>query len=552
MAMAWLALDGGDPRPVAPWSTASSRSTSTTLRVKPWRACGAAGTLVAQAVVGQVGWRFRRASSRPSPRAFPGSSLVYERIVGEGRVLTRPDAALALSFVQGRDGLSVTLGGRIAYVTPDELLARQAYDKGVEVPGLQFSVGLDTPVALAIVADRLGVTVRDVLDHATLRRFRVERVVPGVAASPPVTADTLTDADVRTAAVAAGAYLARGVDAQGRFRYLVDAPTNRTLGGYDWPRHAGSTYFLAQSAAPSPGRTRPSAQAALRAAALLRDHATEDCGGRRCIGDGNQVDVGSTALTVLSYVEVARTRLDPGYRALIPPLTDFLRSQQRPDGEFMHEYDRQARRPIDVQLLYYSGEAALALSRAHALLGDPRDLDAATRALERLIGPAWSFFGSRYYWGEEHWTCQTMGDLWRRAPDRRALDFCIGWQDFTRKLQYRTGDTMLDADGAFGFGPVVTPRLTPAGSRTEAAVATLEAARDAGLPVSELAALDEQIRRSLALLIRHQLRPGPKHLFADPAAVDGAIPGSEVDWQLRIDYDQHAGSAMVRYLERSR
>jgi hypothetical protein len=507
-----------------------------------------AGALVAQAVVAKVG--DVPPSLESALAAKTGSSLVYERIVGEGPVLTRPEAAFALSFVQGHDGLSATLNGHIAYVTPDELLARQAYDKGVEVPGLAFSIGLDTPVALAIVADRLGVTVRDVLDHATVRRFRVERVVPGAAPSPPVTAETLTDADVRAAAIAAGGYLARGVDAQGRFRYLVDAPTNRTLGGYDWPRHAGSTYFLAQAAALS--GDAGIGQAALRAAAYLRDHATIDCGGRRCIGDGNQADVGSTALTVLADVEMARTHLDPSYRAVIPPLTDFLRSQQRPDGEFMHEYDRQGRRPIDVQLLYYSGEAALALSRAHALLGDPRDLDAATRALAHLVGPAWSFFGSRYYWGEEHWTCQAMGDLWARAPDRRALDFCIGWQDFTRKLQYRAGDTMLDADGAFGFGPVVTPRLTPAGSRTEAAVATLEAAREAGVAPSELAALDDQIRRSLALLIRHQLRPGPKHLFADPAAVEGAIPGSEVDWQLRIDYDQHAGSAMVRYLQRSR
>jgi hypothetical protein len=507
-----------------------------------------AGSLVAQAVVAQVGDVPPTLESAIA--SHTGSSLVYERILAEGPVLTHPEAAFALSFVQGHDGLSTTFGGHTAYVTPDELLARQAYDKGVEVPGLAFSVGLDIPVALAMAADRLGVTVRDLIAHATFRRFRVERVVPGASASPPLTAETLTDADVRGAAIAAGAYLARGVDAQGRFRYLVDAPTNRTLGGYDWPRHAGSTYFLAQAAALS--GDAGIGQAALRAAAYLRDHATGDCGGRKCIGDGDQVDVGSTALTVLADVEVARTKLDPGYRAIIPALTDFLRSQQRADGEFMHEYDRHQGRPVDIQLLYYSGEAALALSRAHALLGDPRDLDAATRALAHLVGPAWSFFGSRYYWGEEHWTCQAMGDLWSRAPDRRALDFCIGWQDFTRKLQYRTGDTMLDADGAFGFGTVVTPRLTPAGSRTEAAVATLEAAREAGVAPSELAELDEQIRRSLALLIRHQLRPGPKHLFADPAAVEGAIPGSEVDWQLRIDYDQHAGSAMVRYLERNR
>jgi hypothetical protein len=218
----------------------------------------------------------------------------------------------------------------------------------------------------------------------------------------------------------------------------------------------------------------------------------------------------------------------------------------------MHEYDRDANSPVDVQLLYYSGEAALALSRAHTLLGDGRDLDAATRALSYLVGPGWRFLGSRYYWGEEHWTCQAMDDLWDRSPEQTrltALDFCLRWQAFSRKLQFGAGDTSFDADGAYGFGPLITPRLTPAGSRTEAALATLEAAKHAGTAPAELSVLEHQIRRTLALLLRHQLGHRFQYLFADPGAVGGAVPGSEVDWQLRIDYAQHAGCAMVRFLE---
>jgi hypothetical protein len=60
------------------------------------------------------------------------------------------------------------------------------------------------------------------------------------------------------------------------------------------------------------------------------------------------------------------------------------------------------------------------------------------------------------------------------------------------------------------------------------------------------------MRRSLSLLARHQLHEEQCYLCADPAAVDGAMPGSEVDWQLRIDYAQHAGSAMIRWLELGR
>ncbi|HEY8089151.1 MAG TPA: hypothetical protein VIF09_14935, partial [Polyangiaceae bacterium] len=312
--------------------------------------------------------------------------------------------------------------------------------------------------------------------------------------------------------------------------------------------HAGATYFLAQAAAFfGDGEL---AYATLRAAALLRDEAMVRCGEHRCIGDEPYADVGSTALAVLAFVEIARTHLDDGYALVVPELTAFLRAQQRADGEFMHVYDRPRGRPIDVQLLYFSGEAVFALSRAHSLLGDPRDLDGAVRGLAHLVGPAWSFFGSRYYWGEEHWTCQAMDDLWDRAPSAAALDFCLGWQDFGRKLMYADGETPYDADGAYGFGPVITPRLTPVGSRTEAGIATLDAATRAHATPEQLSTLEKQMRRSIAMLLRHQLGAGRDHLFVHPDAVRGAMPGSGVDWQLRIDYSQHTGSALVRWLAR--
>jgi hypothetical protein len=503
-----------------------------------------AGQLVERVVLARAGDPDARLDAALA--VHPAATLVYESIVGEGPVLRWSEAALALSLVPGRDGLSATLDGRTQYLTPDELLARQAYDKGLNVSALGLTVGVDVPLALAVLADRFGTTARNLMERARIRRVRVVRTIPGAPPSRTVTADTMTNDDVRDAAIAAGRFVANGVDSLGRFRYLVDAPTNRTLPGYDWPRHAGATYFLAQIADLS--KDPMIAWAALRSASWLRDHAMVPCGYHRCIGEDSVVDVGAAALTVIAFVEVARTKLDDGYALLVPELTAFLRTQQRDDGEFMHQYDRSAKRPIDVQLLYYSGEAALALSRANSLLGDPLDLDAAVRALAHLVGPAWNFFGSRYYFGEEHWTCQAMDDLWDRAPNRNALDFCLRWQAYSRKLQFAAGDTPYDADGAYGFGPLVTPRLTPVGSRCEAGIATLDAATRAHAPEGERAALDQQMRRSLAVLLRHQLRPGPKHLFVNPAAVEGAMPASEVDWQLRIDFAQHTGCALIRWL----
>jgi hypothetical protein len=506
-----------------------------------------AGALVGRAVLAHEG--DTDAGIDAALAAHPGATLVHETIVAEGPILTRPPLAFMFSLVPVHDGIAARLDGRTAYVTPDELLARQAYDRGLSLGAIQLSFGLDVPTTLAMLAERLGVSARDVLDRASLSRIRVVRHVP---TRPVVTPDSLTADTARHGALAAARYLARNTDSDGRFRYLVEAPTNRRVPGYDWPRHAGATHFLAEAAAAS-GGDPDIAFAALRAAGYIRDHALVRCGPLRCVGDGGFADVGSSALAILAFVEIARTGLDPAYALLVRDLADFLRSQQRPDGELMHVYDRTAGHPIDVQALYFSGEATLALSRAHALLHDARDLEAATRALNHLVHDAWSFFGSRYYWSEEHWTCQAADDLWDRAPSQDALDYCLGWAAYNRKLMYGAGDAPLDVDGAYGVGPFVTPRLTPAGSRSEATVATLDMARRAGRPQEQLDALDRSLRRSLALLLRHQfaLSPGvyPSYLMAEPEAVDGAVPGSEVDWVLRIDYAQHAGNALLRWAE---
>jgi hypothetical protein len=475
--------------------------------------------------------------------SVPGVALIEEQVVGEGALVTSIEPVFALSIVAGLDGVKATWNGVTAYVTPDDLLAHQAYDKDITIPSLTLSLGADVPLIEALLAKGLNITVAELRAHAVLRRIRTKRtgiLRPNVDTKP----EDVTPAKLRAAALDAARFLARGVGPDGRFRYTIDAPTDRTLPGYDWARHAGATFFLAQAAALDPDPLLR--DAALRSGRYVRDRETQDCGGVKCVGSDNVVDVSSSALAVIAMLEIARTGLDPSFREPAVELTKFLRAQQRPDGEFMHLYDRQAKRPIDVQFLYSSGEATLALARAHELTGDPADLDAARRGLAHLVGPAWSFFGDRYYFGEEHWTCQAMSELWDRAPDAKALDFCERWREYDAHMMYAPGETPFDADGAFGVGPVVTPRLTPVASRSEAGIATLEAMAKANVDPARRDALASQLRRSFALLLRQQLSPGLFYMFPKTVDVYGGMPGSPVDWQLRIDYAQHAGSAMIR------
>src|SRR5581483_9001738 len=115
----------------------------------------------------------------------------------------------------------------------------------IAVQSFQLAVGLDVQLVFARAAEELGVPVRDLVDHGVFRRIRVVRSLPGTTPARTITAETLGEQDARDGAIAMGRYLARGVDESGHFRYLVDAPTNQTLPGYDWPRHGGGVYFLA-------------------------------------------------------------------------------------------------------------------------------------------------------------------------------------------------------------------------------------------------------------------------------------------------------------------
>lgn len=475
---------------------------------------------------------------------YPGT-LVYEHVVGIGPVVRVHPVAAALSFVPGRDGVKVTLDGKSTWITPDELLAAQAYDHGVQIDAVMLGFGLDLAWVAMIAGKRLNVNPAEVEERATYERVRTERTIPSMPPAKRIDATNLTDDDLRAGVAGAAHYLVRGISADGHFRYLVDAAKNEDQPGYDWPRHAGTTLFVGQA-----GRIlgdRALQIGALQGAQLLRS-SLKPCGDHVCIGEGPNFEIGSIALAAMAFAEIAASDPDPSHRAQVAALADTLLEQQRPDGEFMHQRGADGAR-VDVQFLYFSGEAALALARAHALLGDPRYLAGASKALARLVGSAWSFFGDRYYFGEEHWTCQTMGELWDRAPDPKALDFCLRWLAYGRAQQQHQGDSLFDGDGAYQFGTIVTPRLTPAASRCEAGVATLAAAQKAGVDPAEIARLREQLRRSFALLLRHQLPGDDAHLMVSPAAVTGAIPGSDVDWALRIDYAQHAGSGMVRWLE---
>lgn len=488
-------------------------------------------------------------ASAPCPAS--DCTRIVERIVDEGPLPMQPAWFFGCSIAAGRDGIAVKLDDRTIYFTPTDLLHEQVSRDGMKLGSFELRIGLDRPeTLLSSIAAKLKLEPAELKTRARLRRFIVQRedAAARLWPVPDARADKLTVAMLDHSARMAADYLVRNQADEGKFVYQLDAVRGKESSGYNLPRHGGTTLFLAEVAAAFSDSKLTAA--AIQAAKMAQTQHTLDCGADRCIGNGARVDAGSTALMLLAYVELARAGARDLVESDIRSLAKFLRGLQRPDGEFMHFYDRDNQRPVDFQVEYYTGEVVLALARAHRITGEPADLEAASKGLAYLTRR--TVYQNRYNFGSEHWTCQALAELWARAPDRAALGFCLDYQTFNRQFQVGSGSEFGDFEGGIAPNPFAPPRVTSTGSRTEAAVATLAAALEAGTPLADLRDLNREIRGALAFMLRFQLNPGPRHLLFDPARVEGGMPGSPTDMRVRIDFLQHAASGALRYARLAR
>lgn len=268
----------------------------------------------------------------------------------------------------------------------------------------------------------------------------------------------------------------------------------------------------------------------------------------RCVVMNGRAEFGATALLAVALYDLRMTRDSEDLRALHRALLDFLVQQQRPDGEMMHEFDLTTNQPVDVQRMYYSGEAALALVRGAAIEQDERYIDAAVR-LVRLLGEApRQYVGHAYLMGEDHWTCIAYGDL-RSLLERdvpAAREYCHDWAAYSRGMQFRRGETLWDVEGIYGLVPFFRPPLTAAASRTEAFAAL-------GLTAPEDEAVRGQVIRGVQVMMANQFHLGDEHtpgspvyMMRNPARMVGGITGAVGKLLVRNDYVQHAGSAYLR------
>lgn len=192
----------------------------------------------------------------------------------------------------------------------------------------------------------------------------------------------------------AAGYLKRACHRDGKFAYEVDIATGRESDSYNIVRHAGAIYALGMY-----NRLHPDPEAVdimVRAAEYMRINYVRagPQPGQLVVWSkplegnaqpkGQFAELGGTALGVVALAEVRLVRPD------LVPLEDlqamgrFLLSLQKEDGSFVQKYTLESGPVPKWSVLYYPGEAALALVCLHEADHSPQWLLAAGKAISYL------------------------------------------------------------------------------------------------------------------------------------------------------------------------
>jgi hypothetical protein len=492
--------------------------------------------------------------------------ISYEQAQVRARIVGWPSALGALSFAVGRDGVCYEgpLSERTC-ISPLELAAKNAYPP-LPASSSQFTKrvqALETLLANRWQGMR-GFQPKAPFASATRVRFErlaYQRVLElggavmllTLSDNQSVGADATRAAFLQEKSMQGASYLVRRQRVDGTFQYLDHAYGEQPSSDYNWPRHAGTTWFLWRA-----NRIKPDSaveQGARKATeAMLRTRVS--CGGALCLADGPQATLGSNALMLLALTE--QGDLENAKRA-----AEWIVGLQKENGDFTHFVSAPSGARSDLQVPYYTGEAALGLVHFHEKMQagtpqvqklpvDTRYRDAALRAVQFLVTQGWSFPLARFYPAEEHWTCQAAAALERTGVPSLTMDaaykHCLNWAEAMRFQQYQAGQAPATFVGCHGVSNVFAPKMTPTASRAEALVAIYAMAVNR-TDTGSMALLHKDLEGSIACILRHQLQALPTRTGVGPGpqALSGGFVASLAEDEMRIDYTQHAGMALFGY-----
>jgi len=371
---------------------------------------------------------------------------------------------------------------------------------------------------------------------------RFEPVVGGHAPRP----DKLDPAHLRGVAADAARYLAQAVRDDGMFVYSYRARTGGVGKSYNILRHAGTVYSMYELAAytKDPLLLAAARRALDRLLTFVKPWAERS--DRDVLVFSGEIKLGGVALAVLALTEQIRTApQNPGDRNSRPesPLLDvarrlcrYLKASQRQNGSFVHIRSWPGRAETEFRSEYYTGEAVFALTRMHDIDPNGGWLGVARRAAHHIVRTRQRTRTQDL--PHDHWLLYGIDALDRKRADPVLMHHALRIATAIRNAQ--VSSERADWHGAFS----TPPRSTPTSVRIEGLMAAYRLAKRRGLDTDALKCL-HAAREATKFLLQCCVTPGRAIFFAEPARTLGGFTRALVNDEIRIDYCQHAVSALL-------
>jgi hypothetical protein len=352
-------------------------------------------------------------------------------------------------------------------------------------------------------------------------------------------------------------YLAGLCDENGRFVYRQHLDPDVTLSpAYNELRHAGAIYALAQYCQRSPDAGVSNAM--LRATRYMRLQCLRPLPDNSNLlalwapktvqqGSLTEAKLGGAGLALVALLSVER--LQPGTvpKAELLGLGRFMVFMQRGDGSFSSKFFPGRGRSNGWQSDYYPGEAALGLLMLHQFDANPQWSQAAAKALHYLAEQG----TTQRPTFPDQWFLLAADQYWDLPPDDARP---ASRDEVAAHAQHICVD-MLNAQDQWMSNAMIAGCFTSDGRScpTATRLEGLLAARDY-LPANDVALrerLHQGVERGMEFLLRCQITNGP-HAGAFPRVLPAMFasreePAGEFAGEIRIDYVQHALSAMIAY-----
>jgi hypothetical protein len=390
---------------------------------------------------------------------------------------------------------------------------------------VRFGTDVDAGPDRLLLLDTRGAFFDDTGDYLLIAdglgagRRRIDRLSPDV---------------VGGMVASAARYLSRQVDDRGLFTYGWYPCFDRQVPTYNFLRHAGTAYAMIEACE----LTRdPVVKAAIdRALKFLiqnRVPVLEDAGGNQfamLVDTAREAKLGGNAVLVLALTKYCEVF---GVRDVLPMAERLARGMERMQdprtGRFVHVVnvpDLSVKE--ENRIVFYDGEAALALVRLYAATGNGRWLDMAEKAF--------SYFISAQHWRHhDHWLSYAVNEITLHRPSEDHYRF--GVRNFRDRL-----DFIVNRETTY---PTLLELIMAAQAMLErlGAVPSLSHLLDDVDPAQFRLALETRAHR----MLDGYFWPEIAMYFRNPERILGTFFVRHAAFQARIDDVSHYVSGLVAY-----